>query len=475
MSKITQFIKMISITLFSIMLFFINSPSLQASSATISVTSSSSKVIVGNTFTVTIRIKSSTYFGTWEFSPSYDKSKFKMISGSSSVLGYGKTKEKSFTYKFKAISAGSGTITVKSASVRDYNNEKEMSLSKGSKTIKVITKSEQEATYSKNNNLRSLSIDGLKLSPSFSKNTTNYKVEAPSNITKINIHASVEDSKSRVSGTGSKEVSEGENKFNIVVTAQNGSKKTYVVTVNVIDTNPIEVTIDNNKYTVVKRESNLPKTEGFKKTTTKINEQTIPCFYNETNDYTLVGLKDSNSEIKLYIYDNKANTYTLYENAKLSQMNIVPLDIDSTYKPDEKRTTITIGDIEFDAIKLSSKGLYILKARNLDTANDEYYEYDEETNTLIRYIDEEKKETNTDEQINKYKKMIVLLSIETVAVILILICILISKMKKNKRRKQRIEEEKRKQEILQRESNNSTRKKTTKKKEVLKNEKKKKN
>jgi len=475
MSKITQFIKMISITLFSIMLFFINSPSLQASSATISVTSSSSKVIVGNTFTVTIRIKSSTYFGTWEFSPSYDKSKFKMISGSSSVLGYGKTKEKSFTYKFKAISAGSGTITVKSASVRDYNNEKEMSLSKGSKTIKVITKSEQEATYSKNNNLRSLSIDGLKLSPSFSKNTTNYKVEAPSNITKINIHASVEDSKSRVSGTGSKEVSEGENKFNIVVTAQNGSKKTYVVKVNVIDTNPIEVTIDNNKYTVVKRESNLPKTEGFKKTTTKINEQTIPCFYNETNDYTLVGLKDSNSEIKLYIYDNKANTYTLYENAKLSQMNIVPLDIDSTYKPDEKRTTITIGDIEFDAIKLSSKGLYILKARNLDTANDEYYEYDEETNTLIRYIDEEKKETNTDEQINKYKKMIVLLSIETVAVILILICILISKMKKNKRRKQRIEEEKRKQEILQRESNNSTRKKTTKKKEVLKNEKKKKN
>ena len=469
----TNKLKFYSIILFSIMLFFVNIITLFASSATISVYSSSSSVVVGNSFTVTIKAKSSSYFGTWEFSPSYDTSKFKMTSGNSSVIFYGKAKEKSYTYTFKAIGTGSGTIGVKSVSIRDYNNEKEMTLSKGSATVKVITQAELEASYSKNNNLKSLSIEGLKLSPSFNKNTTKYTAEASANTTKINIKASVEDSRSRLSGTGSKNVAEGENKFNITVTAQNGSTKTYTVIVNVIDPNPIEVIIDEAKYTVVKRESNLGSVSGFKKSTTKIEDQEVPCLFNETNDYTLVGLKNTDGDVTLYIYDKNNITYTKYEDAKLTQMNIVPLEIEETYKPDEQRTQITIDDVTFDAIKLSAKGLYIVKARNLDTAENEYYEYDEKTNTLIRYIEEEKDDSK-DTQIAKYKKMLALLGVETVIVILILICILISRMKKNKRRRQRIEEEKKKQEAIKIEKINK-KKKSTKKKEVLKDEKKKNN
>ena len=468
----TNKLKIYSIILFSIMLFFVNITTLFASSATISVSTSKSKVVVGSSFNVTIKAKSSSYFGTWEFIPSYDKSKFKLTSGNDSVIFYGKAKEKSYNYTFKAIGTGSGTITVKSASIRDYSTEKEMSLSKGSATVTVITQAQLEASYSKNNNLSSLSVEGLKLSPSFNKNTTKYTVEASSNTTKVNIKAHVEDSRSKVSGTGSKSVVEGENKFNITVTAQNGSTKTYTIIVNVIDPNPIEVTIDEVKYTVVKRVSSLPKVNGFINSTTKVNEQEVPCLYNETNDYTLLGLKNSEGDISLYLYKN--DEYTKYEDAKLSQMNIFPLDIDSTYKPEEKRTQITIDDVTFDAIKLSAKGLYIVKARNLDTADDEYYEYDEKTNTLIRYIEEKNEDNEKDNQLSKYKKMLTLLGAETVIVILILICILISRMKKNKRRRQRIEEEKKKQELLaKQEKDNSKKKKSTKKKEVTKNEKKK--
>lgn len=473
--------KIISIILLSIMLFLINTGFINASSATISVSSSSNKVVVGNTFTVTIRAKSSTYFGIWEFSPSYNKSVFKLVSGNSSEIFYGKSKDKSYTYKFKAISSGSGTFSVKSASIRDYDNEKEMSLSKGSTTVNVITESQLEESYSKNNNLRSLSIDGLKLSPSFNKNTLKYTAEASANTTKIKIYAYLDDSRSRVSGAGTKSVVEGENKFNITVTAQNGSTKTYTIIVKVTDPNPIEVTIGEEKYTIVKRESNLKKVDGFKASTVKINDQKIPCLFNETNNYTLVGLKNSEGDISLYLYDN--DKYTLYENAKLTQMNVFPLDLEDTFKPNEKRTQITIDKVQFDAIKLSANGLYIVKARNLDTATDEYYEYDEKTNTLIRYIEEEEKEDKSkDEEIAKYKKMLVLLGFETILVILILICILIAKMKKNKRRKLRIEEEKRKQELLklekekeEEEEKTPKRKRSTKKKEVLKNEKKKNN
>lgn len=483
-----KIIKKLSILLFALLLTFSNPSNLLALSASISVSSSASKVVVGNTFSVTIKVSSSTALGSWEFTPSYDKNLFKLVSGESPAVGYASnssTKSKSYSYKFKAISNGTGKISVKSYGVYAYNESK-LSVSVSSKSVTVITKSQQEASYSKNNNLKSLKIDGLKLSPSFSKYTTKYKATAESNTTKINIKAYAEDSKSKVSGTGTKKVSEGENKFNITVKAENGTTKTYTVIVNVIDPKPIEVTVNDIKYTVVKRESNLDKISDFKSSTTKINDQSIPCLYNETNDYTLVGLKNSDGDISMFLYDKQNNTYSLYEDAKLSQMNIYPLEIEDSFKPNEKRTQIKIDDVDFDAIMLSASGLYIVKARDLDNATDEYYEYDEKTNTLIRYIevenDTEDDYTSKDEQILKYKKMMVLLSIETIVVILILICILIGKMKKNKRRKQRLEEEKKrleekkKQELEEEKKElNTKKKKSTKKKEVLKNEKKKNN
>ncbi len=445
-------IKLLSIILLSIMLFFIHLTPLLASSATISVSSSSKRIVVGNTVTVTIKVKSSSYFGTIEFTPSYDKSKLKLTSGSSSVLWYGKEKQKSFTYKFKAIATGSTSVTVKSVAVRDYSNEGEMKLSKGSSTIKIITQSQLEASYSKNNNLKSLKIDGLKLSPSFNKNTTSYKVEANSNTTSVNIKASVEDSKSRVSGTGKHKVSEGENKIKVTVTAQNGSSKTYTIIVNVIDPNPIEVTIGENKYTVVKRESNLVMPNDYEKTTVEINSQKIPGFFNEINNYTLVGLKDLEGDIDLYIYDKETNTYEKYNEIKLDVLNFYPLKIDKEIDGYTK-TTVIINEMELEALSKENSDFYIIHARDLETGKDNYYTYDKETNTMIRYASS--KETiiinNTDEEkIMEYKKMIALLGIETVIIIFVLICILIAKVRKNKRKRkyieERIREEKRKQE-----------------------------
>ena len=78
------------------------------------------------------------------------------------------------------------------------------------------------------------------------------------------------------------------NKFNITVTAENGSTKTYTLIVNVIDPNPIKVTIDEKELTIVKRESTLETPQGFEKTQIEINEQKIPAFYNEINKLTII-------------------------------------------------------------------------------------------------------------------------------------------------------------------------------------------
>ena len=59
-------------------MIFSNITNVNAASASISVTASSTSVVVGSTFTITYKISSSSALGSWEFTPSYDTSKFKL-------------------------------------------------------------------------------------------------------------------------------------------------------------------------------------------------------------------------------------------------------------------------------------------------------------------------------------------------------------------------------------------------------------
>lgn len=83
---------------------------------------------------------------------------------------------------------------------------------------------------STNNNLGGLSLSNGTLSPSFSAGTTNYTATIDADNVVINASKS-EDSQS-ISGAGSKALNYGNNTFNIVVTSESGSSKTYTITIN---------------------------------------------------------------------------------------------------------------------------------------------------------------------------------------------------------------------------------------------------
>lgn len=427
------------IIMFTLLLLFTSISKVSAASASIQVSSSTNRIVVGKTFTVNVKVSSSNTIGTWEWTMSYDTKKLKLVSGPSTVKDYGdsKIKSKTYTYKFKAIATGNASVSVKSAAVYDYKTEKTMSLTKGTKNINIITQAQLEASYSKNNNLKSLSIDGLKLSPTFNKNTTEYKAEAGSNTEKIKVTATKEDSKASISGTGEHSVTEGDNKIKVSVAAENGSTKTYTIIVTVKDPNPITVKINDNEYTVVKRESKLEAPKSFEKTTVTINDQNIPGFYNETNDFTLVGLKDTEGNINLFIYDKENNEYKPYSETILNQSKIYPLPLDKEIKGYTK-STITINNIEFEAYENDNKEFYIIHAKDLETGKDNYFTYDKINNTIIRFHEEEQKQDELKECNDKnqeYQKMLMLLFGETIIIFIILICILISKISKTKKRK----------------------------------------
>lgn len=403
-----------------------------AATAKITVSTSKSQVVVGNTFTVTTKISGSG-LGSWQWTLNYDTKKFKLVSGGN-VFFFSESGEnqKSKTWTLKAIAKGSGTISVKAAGAFAYKDESTMKVTTNSKTVKVITQAELEASYSKDNNLKSLSVEGLKLEPEFNKDTTDYKVTAESNTTEIKINATKSDSKADLSGTGTFKVTEGENKFTITVEAENGSIKKYNITVNVTDPNPITASINDKNYTVVKRESNLTKPEDYEKTEITINESKVPAFYNEVNNFTLVGLKDENGEISLFLYDKETNTFSEYKEIKLDQIKLYPLSIDKEID-NYKLTKIKINDIEFDALMLDNSDYAVIHAQNMNNGTSDYYTYDTKTNTVIRYTDETLKPLK--DKITKYEKMIILLCGETLLIFFILICILIAKIRNTKKRK----------------------------------------
>ena len=444
--------KIFTLLFISALIIFTNITKVNAASGSITVSSSTNKVVVGNTFSVTIKISSKSALGAWEFTPSYNTKLFKLTSGETPIVEVAEkdgVKSKSYTYKFKAIAKGSGSITVKSAGALSWNEEK-MSLSIGSKSITVITQADLEASYSKNNNLKSLSVSGYNLSPNFKSSVTEYRVDVNSNTEQITINASKEDSKASISGTGTHDVSEGENKFNITVTAENGSTKTYSIIVNVIDPNPIKTTIDNKEYTVVKRESTLEAPTGYEKTQIDINEQKIPAFYNEITDFTLVGLKDTEGKIELFIFEKENKDYKKYDEATLDSFKIYPLQIDKQFDETYKKTNIKINDINFEAMMQTNSNYYIIYAKNLLTGKNNYYKYDKSINSLITFDNDETLEP-LKQELEKYKTFIVFLGAETVFVTLILIIILIATLIKKSKKKKLYKELKRKEEEKQKE------------------------
>lgn len=140
---------------------------------------------------------------------------------------------------------GTGTITI--SLYGDYTTQDGTNIAlSGSASVQVVAQpapQPQTPTYSPpvqqqpqvpkstNNYLKSLSVDGCSLSPAFNKDTLEYSCKDLM-IDKITINAEVEDSKAYLTGTGEKELFNGDNNFEVVVTSESGTQKVYKLLIN---------------------------------------------------------------------------------------------------------------------------------------------------------------------------------------------------------------------------------------------------
>ena len=425
--------KKISVILIGLLLTFTSMIKLNAASASISVSVNRSSLVVGNTVNATVTVYSSGGIGSWEYTINYDTSKLKLVSGQVSVADVAQSSGKtsvSYNYTFKAIASGSASIGVKSYSVINWDVQ-ELSTTANSKTVSIITQQELEASYSKNNNLSGITVEGYELDGAFDKEKLEYIVSVPSDTEKIKLNASVEDSTATLTGTGEFDVSEGDNKFDIIVTAQNGNQKTYSVTVKVEDKNPITATIDNKKYTLVKRASTLTCPNTYEETKVTIDGIEVPAFKSSITDFILVGMKDEQGNIGLFLYDENNNKFSKYTEIKTTGLVIYPKE-PKTIPTGYKKVTISINDQEVTAYTYNdNKEFYLIYGINIENNKEDFYEYDKTNNTMSRYNGKIIEELTTRNE--NYMMIILILGVETILLLMILLITFIRNKKRRKR------------------------------------------
>lgn len=363
----------------------------KAASANVSVQSSSSMVVVGRTFNVTVTVSSSVALANWEYTLAYDTSKLDLVSGTPYVMDMvtaTNVTSRSYNYTFRAKASGNANIYIQSAVVNGLYDGG-LAVNRGSHSVTLKTQAEIEASYSKNNYLASLGVDGVALSPEFNREVLEYTVEMEPGTTQINLVGAVEDRTATLEGIGPKEVAEGANRFEVKVTAQNGNVRTYVVIINVKEYNPIEVEVNGKKYRVVRKRSELTAPANYTETTVMMGEEEVPSYYSEITNYTLVGLKDEEGAIGYYIYNAEENSYTEYQEYTFQRIVLYPIDL-KEIPARYQASIVIINDKEVTAYKLKESSKYaLIYGMNVETGKTNLYLYNSEENTLQIYYQEE--------------------------------------------------------------------------------------
>lgn len=132
-----------------------------------------------------------------------------------------------FTLKFKvkADLAVGTKITVTLTNVNTSDGEKDMPIGTVSYSATIAP------PLSTENKLQSLTVSNATISPAFSPDVTEYTADVPFEVAKLDVKAAAKDGKAKVTVDSPNLRPNGTTKVTVTVTAENGSKKVYTITV----------------------------------------------------------------------------------------------------------------------------------------------------------------------------------------------------------------------------------------------------
>ena len=296
-------------------------------------------------FTITVGVNDASNLWGFRAPINYDSSKLTLVS-STGLNGFGVAVGSSFVADNSSGVNGSksvATLTFKATSNFKVNESTTISLgsAEGSDGESTITGSGSSITISiaapknSNNNLASLNIAGYNID--FSKDKTSYQLTVEYDVTSIAISASAEDSKANISGIGTKELNLYSNAFNIVVTAENGSRKTYTIEVirKDIDGNIKELATDNTLSSITIADYNINFNPEIMEYTILLTDAVMPEINAIANDSNATVTINNSESIKTG--NNIIEISVIAENGaeQIYKINAIYLDeVEETAAPD---------------------------------------------------------------------------------------------------------------------------------------------
>ena len=270
----------------------------------------------------------------------------------------------------------------------------------------TTTASESTNKKSSNANLKNLGIKPYDFT-GFRYGTTTYDVIVPETTKTIEVYAEAQDSKAKVNGTGTKTLEEVKTSVDVVVTAEDGTKKTY--TINITKGDEKQKNNDNERFDEEENSNGLSslnvnelnltpdfKTDIYEYSVRYIGEDTKLDIKAEAtnNDYTVEvlgnhDLKEGENIITILVSETKGDNIATYQ----ITVNKSLIDEEAVAKEENEGKLIIGGIIAIIIVVII---IFIIVKRKKDD------EYDEEF--LEDTYNEPNEETDVPKALNKKSK-----------------------------------------------------------------------
>ncbi len=296
--------------------------------AGISVSAGQGTVSVGRTVAFTITVPAGSE--AWTYSVAYSAN-LTLESGDLAPMGF-EGDNRTNQLVFRANSTGTGTVSISAGSYCidgvDYD-------ASGSASVTIVAADKPDDSEpshggsgsgsssgtgnggsgsdsrSANNALASLTVSAGTLTPAFDPAVTEYTLSLPLQSDKLTVTAAASDSRATIRGDGEIALQSGENMLSVVVTAENGSVRTYTITAQVAQAPTVFLSYGSGKLGVVKDIAGVTAPAGFTVSSIPHNGETIPAWANASGQ-TLLYLVDESSHAGFYLYSPEVGVLSPY-------------------------------------------------------------------------------------------------------------------------------------------------------------------
>lgn len=379
----------------------------------ISVSAGQGSVSVGKTVAFSITVPSGSE--AWTYSVSWSGN-LTLESGDTAPMGF-EGDNRTNQLVFRANSTGTGSVWISAGSycVRVEGKDKPDDYdASGSASVTIVAADEPDdseptpapspsggdgdssddtpsPSRSGNNALSALTVSAGTLTPAFDPAITEYTLSLPSQSDRLTITASPSDSRATVQGDGEIPLQGGETSLPVVVTAEDGSTRTYTITVQVAQAPTLFLDYKGQKLGVVKDVSQVTPPAGFAPAEpVAYNGDTLPIWTDVSGKRTLVYLVDEKTAAEgFYLFSQATGVQSPYLPLLCGSVTYIYTDIPQDLSAVPGLTLSTVkafgqtlnGWTYNDASLQDFCVLYLMD----EAGNYGYYTYDSREETLQRF------------------------------------------------------------------------------------------